>query len=234
MSITEIAISKMEQWAADNSHGYDQANRWGPDYDCSSAVISAWAEAGLPVKMMGASYTGNMYKVFCDCGFADVTASVDLYTGAGLERGDVLLNHAKHTAMYCGNGQIVEASINELGGITGGVPGDQTGREFRVTGYRNHPWDCVLRYGETSGNKVQPASKPSTKTPTYWCTVKLPLLKPGIEHPAVEALQILLSLIPNGKMDEETVEAVKTYQRTVGEEPDGEVGIKTWKRFLGV
>lgn len=42
----EKAIFQMEAWAADNSHGYDQANRWGPDYDCSSAVISAWELAG--------------------------------------------------------------------------------------------------------------------------------------------------------------------------------------------
>ena len=34
----EAATTWMENLAADNSHGYSQANRWGPDYDCSSAV----------------------------------------------------------------------------------------------------------------------------------------------------------------------------------------------------
>jgi hypothetical protein len=28
--------------ANDDSHGYDQTNRWGPDYDCSSLVIQAY------------------------------------------------------------------------------------------------------------------------------------------------------------------------------------------------
>ena len=113
MSKTENAISQMEKWAADNSHGYDQANRWGPDYDCSSAVISAWELAGVPVKSKGATYTGNMKGVFLRCGFEDITSKVNLSTGSGLKRGDVLLNVVHHTAMYCGDGKEVEASINE-------------------------------------------------------------------------------------------------------------------------
>lgn len=40
--------------ANDNSHGYDQAHRWGIDYDCSSLVISAFEHAGVPVKSKGA------------------------------------------------------------------------------------------------------------------------------------------------------------------------------------
>ena len=41
MEVIELAVKNIENLAADNSHGYDQANRWGPDYDCSSAVITA-------------------------------------------------------------------------------------------------------------------------------------------------------------------------------------------------
>lgn len=48
--------------------------------------------------------------------------------------------------MYIGNGNIVHASINELGKITGGKPGDQTGKEICVRGYYNKPWTAVLRY----------------------------------------------------------------------------------------
>ena len=75
MTKTEKAIKQMESWAADNSHGYDQIYRWGEkgDYDCSSAVISAWQAAGVPVKTKGATYTGNMKAAFLSCGFADVT-----------------------------------------------------------------------------------------------------------------------------------------------------------------
>ena len=49
MTKTELAIRAMEELAKDNSHGYDQIHRWGPDYDCSSAVITSWEIAGVPV-----------------------------------------------------------------------------------------------------------------------------------------------------------------------------------------
>ena len=91
-----------------------------------------------------------MYQVFLACGFQDVTKSVNLATGAGLKRGDVLLNHVHHVAMFCGNGKEVEASINEKGTATGGKPGDQTGREFLIRPYRNYPWNVVLRYPEAA------------------------------------------------------------------------------------
>jgi len=153
MGKVEKATKWMENHANDNSHGYDQIHRWGQDYDCSSAVISAWESAGVPVKTKGATYTGNMRSVFLACGFKDVTSSIKLSTGAGLKRGDVLLNSKHHTAMYCGNGKEVEASINEKGRATGGKPGDQTGKEFLIRSYRNYPWNYVLRYPENVSNK---------------------------------------------------------------------------------
>lgn len=150
MGIVEKAISWMEKTANDSSHGYDQIYRWNEkgDYDCSSAVITAWELAGIPVKTKGATYTGNMYNVFLQCGFKNVTHAVDLTTGKGMKRGDVLLNITHHVAMYCGGGLEVEASINEKGTATGGKPGDQTGKEFLIRNYRNYPWNVVLRYPE--------------------------------------------------------------------------------------
>lgn len=231
MEKIENATKQMITWAEDASHGYDQANRWGPDYDCSSAVIEAWERAGVPVKAQGASYTGNMYEVFTRCGFANVTAEINLATGAGLQRGDVLLNHQRHTAMFCGGGLEVEASINELGSATGGEPGDQTGREFLVRPYRNYPWDCILRYtGEDKG-----ASRPR---PTYEYSVKLGLLKPGMEDTQVETVQELLAVRGyytdgiNGIMDEATVKSVRAFQERHGLEVDGEVGGQTWSALL--
>lgn len=159
MTKTEKAIQWMVQTANNPRNGYDQIHRWGErgDYDCSSAVITAWQTAGVPVKSAGATYTGNMYSAFKKCGFVDATQSVNLTTGTGLVRGDVLLNRRSHTAMYIGSGQIVQASINEKGTATGGSPGDQTGKEFLVRSYYNYPWDYVLRYPEK-------AEKPNKKT----------------------------------------------------------------------
>lgn len=162
MTKTEKAIQWMEEMANNNRHGYDQTYRWGEkgDYDCSSAVYMAWEHAGIPVKTYsfnkyGCAYTGVMKAVFTHFGFKDVTSKINLTTGAGLKRGDILLNDSHHVAMYCGSGKEVEASINEKGKATGGKPGDQTGKEFLIRLYRNYPWNRVLRYPE-SGTVTKP------------------------------------------------------------------------------
>lgn len=129
--------------ADDPSHGYSQANRWGtPDYDCSSMIISVWDAVGVPVKDAGATYTGNMKAAFLSCGFADVSAFVNLVTGSGCEAGDILLNESNHVAMSLGNGRMVWASTS--GGHP--EPGDQTGKEIRTGAFYSYPWDCCLRF----------------------------------------------------------------------------------------
>lgn len=151
----EKAVTWAIKIAQDPAHGYDQTHRWGPDYDCSSLMISAWQQAGVKVKDAGATYTGNMLPAFLRCGFEDITAEVNLSTGAGLQRGDVLLNVQHHTAMCIGSGKIVHASINERGGATGGKTGDQTGREICVRSYYKYSkgWDKVLRYVGSGKNE---------------------------------------------------------------------------------
>ena len=166
MSIIEKAVNWIISIANDNTHGYDQGSRWSPDYDCSSLVISAWKQAGVNLTC---TYTGNMYANMVNKGFSDITSQVNLATGSGLARGDVLLNVSSHTAMYIGNGQICEATGNENGGITGGQTGDQTGREICINSYRNYPWNYVLRYvAEDSGSReTQSGNTTSTNEDTY-------------------------------------------------------------------
>ena len=135
--------------AKDDSHGYDQRKRWGDeDYDCSGLVIDCWEEAGVPVRTKGATYTGNMRKVFLANGFEEVINRVNVTNGNGLQYGDVLLKEGSHVAIFIGAGQIVHASINEKGTITGGKEGDQTGKEICTRSYYNKPWNSVLRYKE--------------------------------------------------------------------------------------
>lgn len=154
MTIPEKAVEFMLSIARDDSHGYDQSSRWGPDYDCSSLVISAYKHAGVPLQ---STYTGNMRSDFLQHGFA-IPVNVDLRSGSGLQPGDVLLNEQHHTAMYVGDGMICHASGNEWGGATGGQTGDQTGKEISTTPYFNFPWDYCLRYVQ---EEPAPAPDPS-------------------------------------------------------------------------
>jgi len=169
MSKITKAMDFMLQIANDNSHGYDQIYRWGEkgDYDCSSLVITAWQNAGVPVKTNGASYTGNMLSVFKKLGFTDVTSKINLATGTGLNYGDVLLNVTHHTGMSLGDGRLVHASINEKGTVTGGIPGDQTGGEICIRSYYNRPWTNILRY-----TAEETAVTPDTATYANYTVVK--------------------------------------------------------------
>lgn len=234
-TVIQSAVAWARGIAADASHGYDQANRWGPDYDCSSFVISAYKAAGVP---LACTYTGDMRGDMLRCGFAAVpSAAVDLATGAGLEAGDVLLNYAHHTALYIGGGRIVQASINERGGVTGGAPGDQTGREIYERSYYNYPWDCVLRYGG-SDSAAETEETGRGLAPSYWYNLSLPLLKPGMTDSTVNTVQHLLRAYGcydcdiTGTMDAGTVKAVRGYQASNWLEIDGEVGGATWAALL--
>lgn len=163
-------IAKAIQIAIDiannDYHGYAQDSRWGQDGDCSSWNIRIWELAGVMVRQFGATYTRNMEAAYIAAGFTRVYG-VDLATGQGLLPGDVLLNTVKHAALYLGdyNGkarQIFQAAGNEKGGITGGQPGDQTGKEVYIGTYYNSPWDVILRYTKEDEN-MNPYREP-TKT----------------------------------------------------------------------
>ena len=230
MSAAEKAAAFMENLAADPMHGYDQQYRWGErgDFDCSSALISAWERAGVPVKSRGASYTGNMYSVFLGCGFSDISADIDFESGAGLKRGDVLLNHVNHTALYVGKGSTAEANINELGRVTGGEAGDQSGREILVRGYRNFPWDCALRYMGDGESETQQAQ------------LKLPYLSRGQVSECVRAMQLLLEgrgfsvgdAGADGDFGSDTGAGLVKFQRAKDLSADGICGPATWTRLL--
>lgn len=244
-SLQEI-ITDAVNWAlgiaTDNSHGYDQGQRWGKDYDCSSLVISAFEAAGVPVKSKGATYTGNMVRVFCECGFENVINTVNLANGNGLQFGDVLLWHDSktengHTAIYIGSGQIVHASANEFGGARGGATGDQTGSEICVRGYYNpsNSWNYVLRY---TGTKKETQSVPAP------VLVALPELYEGRERcAAVATMQVLINyalrdeqhfnpLEVDGEFGKLTKYALMTVQAKYGLVADAICGQLTWSVLL--
>lgn len=150
-TVIEAAIAWALATAADNSHGYSQASRWGPDYDCSSFATQSYREAGVDIGGGSGVYTGNMLQYYTEVGF-EAVYDVNFSTQEGLMRGDVLLNTVHHTAIYLGNGRIVQASSDRGNPQTG----DQTGTEIWETGYYDYPWDVVLRYKGGGGTPPEP------------------------------------------------------------------------------
>ena len=235
VSTIQNAVNWALATANSPTHGYDQGGRWGPDYDCSSFVISAWDAAGVPVKRAGATYTGNMRAVFLRCGFRDVTSAVTLSTGAGLCPGDVLLNERRHAALYAGAGEMVQAGINEFGTAAGGQSGDQTDREICVKPYYDFPWNCALRY---EGPAVAPSAGPGLPQGQV---AGLPLLEIGSAGPAVQSAQVLLRARfgqtcgpygADGQYGPDTARAVESMQAAWGLEADGIVGPLTWFKLI--
>ncbi len=230
MGKIENAVAQAERIARDDSHGYDQVDRWGnPNYDCSGLVIDCLQDNGIPAKSNGASYTGNMKPALLKCGFAEIINQVNLSNGSGLKRGDVLLHTAHHTAFYCGNGQLVHASINEKGGVTGGKSGDQTGREICIRSYYNKPWNSILRYmgdNAASGQVVE---------------IKGYLSK-GDKGDAVKEMQKMLVNVGfscgsagiDGDFGGNTDTALRAFQAFYGLEVDGQYGPKSKAKLVSV
>ena len=140
------------QWAIDiandDSHGYSQCARTGPDYDCSSLVYYSLLNSGYTAEQLGGTYpfaTGTMDKILTGIGFERHD-----YNPSELEPGDILFIHndrRQHTGIYVGDGQVVQASGSREGNGRCGRTGDQTGTEIWVT---EDSGDWVSYYRKTS------------------------------------------------------------------------------------
>ena len=196
MSIAEKAAAWAEAVAAEDRHGYDQQNRWGPDYDCSSLVISAFEAAGAGVKSRGATYTGNMRDVFVGSGLFE-WKPISFIASPG----DLYLNESDHVAMCQRQvpDELSEFSISETGGTTG-KRGDQTGHEAAVNPYYDYPWDGILHY---NGKADTAAAQPDSSTPAK-------LAVDGVLGKlTISELQRQLKVDVTGKMDKPTVKALQ-------------------------
>lgn len=152
-----------EKIAADDSHGYSQANRNGnPDYDCSSLVYYAVTQgAGIQLSINYPFSTYNEREVLQAAGFTG--NAWDGNDTSVLKRGDIVWQDG-HTEIYSGNGKFTGAHINEKNG-TGrppdpeSTPGDQTGYEIstenvippKMTYYLRSPGKSTSDSGTVSG-----------------------------------------------------------------------------------
>ena len=114
----------------------------------------------------------------------------------------------------------------------------------------NHgdPVKWLKKYGKTMDDarrdvaalmsgKEEPAPTPAPASKGN--AIGLRTLSSGSKGEDVKALQILLtgrgvSTDPDGSFGPKTLNAVKTYQKKVGLDADGIVGVLTWSKLLGV
>ena len=230
MTVPEKALSWAKKIAADQSHGYSQQNRFGPDYDCSSLVLSAYKQAGVPIDWNVVCYTGNMQNLL-QYGFAEKVGSCNLNTGAGLLPGDILWYHISgtngHTALYAGNGQIVHARGQSYGSSR---TGDQ-GSEIAVTAYYRGKWQHVYRY---TGADPAEEHLPGWIDPKeyYTVTARMPLIKEGCVGSSVRLWQELIGVPVDGEFGPVTHGATLGFQNNHDLKVDGEVGPKSWSAAL--
>ncbi|MCL2471446.1 MAG: NlpC/P60 family protein [Propionibacteriaceae bacterium] len=141
-SVINSAVNWAVNIANDDTHGYSQTNRQGPDYDCSSFVSNAYSQAGTGVNRADSTYTMTddyTKHGFIALNFANMSVS-------DLQKGDVLLvnnNTAQHTLMVASTSPVmlVQAAHDSGNGKTG----DQGG-EIYVGSYWSDGWQTVLRY----------------------------------------------------------------------------------------
>ena len=224
-----LNIDKATSWiksiALDDSHGYSQINRYGPDYDCSSLVTAALIEGGADIPKELTTYT--MLPYLKKIGYKIVSVG-------NCEKGDIFLSVRHHVVMAIDNKQIVTASIDENGTIIGKRSGDQTGREIYIRNYYvpSYGWDYHLRYAGSS----EPAKEGVVN-------VELKVLKKGMKDPQVGTLQILLKgkgfkgkdgkvLQIDDSFGANTDFAVRAFQKKNDLEVDGVVGVNTWNKLL--
>lgn len=135
-------IQAAVQWAVnianDDTHGYSQANRYGPDYDCSSFVAAALIAGGFNVP--ATMWTGNERSCLLAAGYTEITP------GTAPVAGDIGMTHipggTQHTGMYISPTQFVQASADY-----DGVPGDSGGNEIWIgPAPSTANWQYLFRY----------------------------------------------------------------------------------------
>lgn len=140
----DYRIEKAIEWAIaianDNSHGYSQSSRNGPNYDCSSFVSHAFKNAGFAIS--GTPNSSSMISKFGAVGFKAYKKGT-----VTPKRGDIFLRPGSHAELYIGNDTCVAAHED-----TDGKSGDSKGNEIDVrhnskcSWCRNQQYTYILRY----------------------------------------------------------------------------------------
>lgn len=260
-NVKDDAVDFAVKIANDNEHGYSQRIRSlyeiddPKSFDCSSLVCTAYYYAFLKNGLTEqarylkehCSYTGNMLNM-TNVGFEIVARNQTAH--AQMQKGDLELNEHYHVAMAIDKDNIVHARSAE--GTTNTI--DDSGNEIRTQAWYlynpNHGgWTHRLRF---TGKEIDFAglttdtNAPSNTTQTggkYMFEPKT--VKAGDKNTSVLLLQeILKSRGFKGKNKKEldldweagdnTIYALKQYQKSRNLTVDGVCGSATWKDLIAI
>ena len=162
MSKIDTYVNYAMSVANDNTKGYSQQRRRIAqtqeevdeikDGDCSTIVLNGLVKAGIDIGK--ATYTGNMTSALLAAGFQDVTTTVNLRTGTGLFRGDIVIRPKTnkrngHVAVMIDSERLVQAQYDYDGKV-----GDSSGKEIRIQKYYDSPFTHVFRLNEDTAKPV--------------------------------------------------------------------------------
>lgn len=116
----------------DSHHGYDGVQRWGPGYDCSAFVISAYESAGVNMRSIGINATGSMNEtLMSEAGFSLMHIS----SMEDLQPGDILVwdnGERGHTIMIVSEGENGSPYAAAAHSNYDGISGDSSGNEISI------------------------------------------------------------------------------------------------------
>lgn len=152
-SVTKY-LKAMKAIADDNSHGYSMSNRTGPDYDCSSFVYYALANAGVLSSDGYPFATGNMGDVLIQAGFKQIP-----YDKNNLQMGDILVDSrpgaSGHTTTIYStkDGKIEEVAAHY---DADGKTGDSSGNEINISEFSegHHQYQYIYRLSGATGDDL--------------------------------------------------------------------------------
>ena len=143
----------------------------------------------------------------------------------------VFMRNMSHVGVYIGDGYVVEASGHAMGVV-------ETKLAERGWGLWGTPrW---INY-ESAATPAQPAQTASQATASALTVTGLPLLRYGDKGEFVRSAQLLLigrgyscgSCGADGKIGQDTYNAIIAFQRASGLQQDGIIGAQTWARLIG-
>lgn len=259
-AIIHDAVEFAVNIANDNNHGYSQRIRSlyeiddPKSFDCSSLACTAYYYAFLKNGLTKqarylkehCSYTGNMLNM-CNCGFEIVAQNQTAH--AQMQKGDLELNTSYHVAMAIDKDNIVHARSSE--GTTDTK--DNSGNEIRTQPWYlySHGWTHRLRFTGKSidftaltTDTDKPTTKPTAPTGgKYMFEPKA--VKAGDKNTSVLLLQEILrargfkgkdkkELDLDRSAGDNTIYALKQYQKSRGLEADGICGTATWNDLIAI